>query len=164
MESLRAHLADAGFSVECFFWSGVPLGFATRAAAKDLVARLERLDNRPVAIWCKSTGADVVNLAARQIRPDLVLQVAPTYAASTELEALVRRVTVRLEHDAFLSFWEKARIVHQLNGVREIEHVVVGPPNIGHHELNYPVEVALSSGRSLSLYALYEEILDSAAA
>jgi hypothetical protein len=161
MESLSAS-RRLGFSVVCFFWSGVPLGFATRAAAKDLVALLERLDNRPLAIWCKSTGADVVNLAARRIRPDLVLQVAPTYAASVELETLVRRVTVRLEHDSFLAFWEKARVVHQLNGAHENEYVIVGPPNIGHHELNYPVEVALSTGRSLSLYSLYEEILSSA--
>lgn len=162
MESLRSHLVSAGFSVECFFWSGIPLTFATRAAAKELVARLQRINNRPLAIWCKSTGADVVNLAAQQIRPDLILQVAPTYAASTQLEALVSRVTVRLEHDAFLDFWEKTKIVHQLRYAQQNEYVIVGPSNIGHHQLNYPVDVTLSTGRTLSLYSLYSELLNTA--
>jgi len=162
MESLRSHLANEGFQAECFFWSGIPLPSSTKAAAKELILRLEQLGSRPIAIWCKSTGADVVNLAAQQIRPDLVLQVAPTFAASNELVDRFDRVTVRLRHDAFLSFWERTRIVHQLDDAKETQYVIVGPSNIGHHELNYPVDAVLSSGRTVSLYTLYTEILDTA--
>lgn len=159
MESLRSYLSARGIPAECFYWSGIPASFTTRAASRSLLVRLEQLQHQPLAIWCKSTGADVVNLASAQIKPKAIVQVAPGFVASTALVPSTRRVTIRLAHDTFLDFWERMRIVHRISAEDTPEHVIIGPADFRHHDLNYDREVILSTQRRIHLYALYAEIL-----
>ena len=140
MEALRSYLSTRGIPAECFCWSGIPAAFATRSASRKLIARLKELRERRVAIWCKSTGADVVNLAA-------------------ELTPGARRVTVRLARDTFLEFWEKLRVVHRIPAGENPGHIIIGPAEIEHHDLNYDREVILFDQRRVHLYALYAELL-----
>jgi len=158
MEAFRSYLSTRGISAECFYWSGIPAGFATRAASRKLVARLKEIRAQRLVIWCKSTGADVVNLAVAHTRPNLIVQVAPVFAASTTLVPEVRRVTVRLAHDSFLNFWERMRIVHPIADIG-LEHLIVGPADLHHHDLNYNREAVLSTQQHVHLYGLYANIL-----
>jgi hypothetical protein len=159
MESLCSYLSARGIPAECFYWSGIPASFATRAGCIKLLTRLRQLQHQPVAIWCKSTGADVVNLAAAHIKPNVIVQVAPGFAGSTVLVPTARRVTIRLAHDSFLDFWERMRIVHRISTDQDPEHIIVGPPDLRHHDLNYDRDVVLSTQRRIHLYALYAEAL-----
>jgi hypothetical protein len=159
MEALRSYLSTRGIPAECFCWSGIPAAFATRSASRKLIARLKELRERRVAIWCKSTGADVVNLAAAHVKPYAIVQVAPGFVASGELTPGARRVTVRLARDTFLEFWEKLRVVHRIPAGENPGHIIIGPAEIEHHDLNYDREVSLFDQRRVHLYALYAELL-----
>lgn len=159
MKSLCSYLSARGIPAECFCWSGIPASCATRAASRKLLARLKQLQHQPVAIWCKSTGADVVNLAAAHVSPKVIVQVAPGFVASTALVPNLRRITIRLAHDSFLDFWERMRIVHRISADQEPAHIIIGPADLRHHDLNYDRDVILSTQRSAHLYALYAEVL-----
>ena len=159
MESFCSYLSVRGIPAECFYWSGIPASFATRAASRKLLRRLGQFKSSSVAIWCKSTGADVVNLAAARIKPRVIVQVAPGFAASKALEPDAKRVTIRLAHDSFLKCWERMRVIRRLPTTSGPEHVIIGPTELGHHDLNYDREVVLSTQRRVHLYALYAELL-----
>src|SRR3989442_13047556 len=101
MRELSEFLSTRGMTVECFFWSGIPLSIPVRYVAMQLLSRLQALVG-PHVIWAKSTGADIANLAARRTPIKVVERVAPGYVASRQIERSARGLTVDLAYERLL--------------------------------------------------------------
>ena len=162
MRELSEFLSTRGMTVECFFWSGIPLSIPVRYAAMQLLSRLQALVG-PHVIWAKSTGADIANLAARRTPIKVIVRVAPGYVVSRQIELSARGLTVELAEDRFLDRWDGVGIIRKLEPPNsEPRYIVNGAPGIDHHALNLNRHVRLQDGREVDLYDLYAELIDQA--
>jgi hypothetical protein len=160
MKAIGEMVAREGYQPIPFMWSGLPLTLAVRWASRRFIHLFQQQGNSNSIVFCKSVGADIVNMALGCIKPERIINIAPAYRISTDHLQPGKQISMVLKTDRFLDKWERRGLVHRLpclapHRIYILEH----GPELDHHNINQDQMVTLAGNGQVQLYGFYRELV-----